>query len=83
MYQNVEQTNTDTRTNQQYNIVEIESSFASDHDCIYVGGAVLEGTSDTDDEVDPTLWLSKKTFRSPFSEIESLVNCCVQNMPIY
>ena len=57
--QNVEETNTNTSTNPQHNIVDIEAYFASDNEGSAVGGASLEGTADTDVEVDPTLRLRK------------------------
>ena len=57
--QNVEQNDTDTSTNQQHNIVEIEASSANDSEGSSIGEAAIEGTADTDDEVDPTLWFSK------------------------
>ena len=56
---NVEQNDTDTSTNQQHNIVEIEASSASDSNCSAVDVSDLEGTSDTNDEVDPIFWLSR------------------------
>ena len=52
--QNFEETN--TRTNQQQNIVEIEAYSASDYDGIGVGGASKEGTDDKYDEFETTLW---------------------------
>ena len=54
---NVEETNTDTRTNQQHDIVDIEPTSGSDFEVSSVGGAAQEVTYDTDDEVKPTLWL--------------------------
>ena len=53
--QNVEETNTNTSTNQQHNIFDIEASFDSDYEGSAVGGDALEGTDDTDVEVNPTL----------------------------
>ena len=57
--QNVEETNGNINTNQKHNIVEIEASFASDSNGSAVDVSYLEGTSDTNDEVDPTFWLSR------------------------
>ena len=56
--QNVEETNGNIKTNQKHNIVEIEASSASDSNCSAVDVSDLEGTSDTNDEVDTTFWLS-------------------------
>ena len=55
---NVEETNTDTRTNKQQDIVDIELTYGSDYNGSDVVGADQEGTADTENEVDPTLWFS-------------------------
>ena len=52
---NFEETDTDTSTNQQNNIFEIEASYDSDSEGSDDGGSALGGTSDTGDKVDPTL----------------------------
>ena len=57
--QNVEETDTNTSSNQQHNIVDIESYFASDYEGSYVGGASLEGAYDKDDDDETTLWFRK------------------------
>ena len=54
-----DETDTDTSTNQQHNIVDIEASFTSDSEGIAIGGSALEGTADTDNEGDPTLLFNK------------------------
>ena len=54
---NVEETNTDTRTNQQHDIVDIEPTSGSDFEVSSVGGDAQEVTYDIDDEVEPTFWL--------------------------
>ena len=46
---NIEETNTDTSSNQQEDIVEIEPTSGSDSEGIYVVGAALEGTTDTEE----------------------------------
>ena len=57
--QNFEEADTNISTNQQHNIVDIEAYFASDYEVSAVGGSSIEGTSDTEDVVEPTLWFGK------------------------
>ena len=57
--QNVRDTYTDIITNQKQNIVEIKAYSTSDYEVSAVDGAAQESTSDTDDDVDPTLCFRK------------------------
>ena len=57
--QSFDETDTDTSTNQQNNIVDIEAFFTSYSEGSAVGGAALEGTADTYNEGDTKLWFSK------------------------
>ena len=57
--QNVEETDTNTITNQQHNIVEIEVYYASDYEGSAVGVAAQEVTADTEDKIETTLWFNK------------------------
>ena len=54
---NVEGTDTNTSTNQQQDIVEIEKISGSDSEGSAIRGDSYEGTDDADDEVEPVLWL--------------------------
>ena len=55
---NVEETNTNTSTNWQQNIVEIEPTSDSDSEGSAAGGSAQGGTADIENEVDPTLCFS-------------------------
>ena len=56
---NGEETDTNTSTNQQQDIVEIKLTAGSDFEGGAVGRAAQEVTADTYEEVDPTLWFRK------------------------
>ena len=74
---NVEKTNTDTSSNQQEDIVEIKPTSGSDYEGISVSGAALEGTADTEEKFDTSLWFSKfLSLPSHFLESESRLFFC-------
>ena len=70
---NVEDTDTDTSTNQQQDIVDIKPTAGSDSNVSAVVVASQEGTSDTDEVLEPTLWFIK--IPPLFSFFEKSVSC--------
>ena len=56
---NIEYTDTNTRTNQQQDIVDIKPTSGSDYWSSAIGRATQEGTDDTAKEVYPTLCFNK------------------------